>query len=256
MSHTSKIPPAKYATSDLPTDVAVGTIVFDETTSEHKSFNGSSWDAIEGGGIGTQTIVFDSTGPSYDQIQGDIPEDWKNNDTSLKGLVIGTSCTSIGSSAFYYCTNLTGDLVIPDSVTTIEGGSYAGAFLGTSGVTSLTIGNSVTSIGDYAFYLCVGFGTVGDLVIPDSVVSIGYYAFGNCGLTGTLTIGNSVTTIGDYAFGYSSNTRVEILATTAPTIGSNAFSYMSSVFPAEIHVPVGATGYAASYDGLTVVADL
>jgi len=174
----------------------------------------------------------------------------------MSGLVIGTSCTSIGSSAFYYCTNLTGDLVIPDSVTTIEGGSYAGAFLGTSGVTSLTIGNSVTSIGDYAFYLCVGFGTVGDLVIPDSVVSIGYYAFGNCGLTGTLTIGNSVTTIGDYAFGYSSNTRVEILATTAPTIGSNAFSYMSSVFPAEIHVPVGATGYAASYDGLTVVADL
>ncbi len=175
----------------------------------------------------------------------------------MKGLVIGTSCTSIGSSAFYYCGGLTGDLVIPDSVTTIEGGPYAGAFLGTSGVTSLTIGNSVTSIGDYAFYLCATSGTVGDLVIPDSVTSIGYYAFGNCGLSGTLTIGNSVTIIGSYAFGYcSSITRVEILATTAPTIGSNAFRYMSSVSPAEIHVPAGATGYAASYDGLTVVADL
>ena len=174
----------------------------------------------------------------------------------MKGLVIGTSCTSIGSSAFYYCTNLTGDLVIPDSVTTIEGGYYAGAFLGTSGVTSLTIGNSVTSIGDYAFYLCVAYGAVGDLVIPDSVLSIGYYAFGNCGLYGTLTIGNSVTSIGSRAFYYCNNTRVEIHATTAPTIGAIAFAGMNSVSPAEIHVPVGATGYAASYDGLTVVADL
>jgi len=31
---------------------------------------------------------------------------------------------------------------------------------------------------------------------------------------------------------------------------------MTAVSPAEIHVPVGATGYAASYDGLTVVYDL
>ena len=211
----------------------------------------------EGGNIGTQTIVWDDTvNGEIDQIQGAIPDNWKSGG-GIKQLQIGSSCTSIGSSAFYYCTSLTGSLIIPDSVTTIEGGSYAGAFLGTSGVTSLTIGNSVTSIGDYAFYLCVSFGTVGDLVIPDSVVSIGYYAFGNCGLSGTLTIGNSVTNIGSYAFGYcSSITRVEILATTAPTIGGSAFSSMTSVSPAEIHVPVGATGYAASYDGLTVVYDL
>ena len=175
MSHTTKIPPAKYATSDLPTDVAVGTIVFDETTSEHKSFNGSSWDAIEGGGIGTQTIVFDSTGPSYDQIQGDIPDNWKTSDSSLKGLVIGTSCTSIGSSAFFYCNNLTGSLVIPDSVTTI--GLYAFGFC-SSLTGSLVIPNSVTTIGNYAFRYCTGL--TGDLVIPNSVTTIGQYAFQNC----------------------------------------------------------------------------
>ena len=182
MSHTTKIPPAKYATSDLPTDVAVGTIVFDETISEHKSFNGSSWDAIEGGGIGTQTIVFDSTCPSYDQIQGDIPASWKQNDSSLKGLVIGTSCTSIGSSAFFYCTGLTGDLVIPNSVTTIG----SNAFVYCTGLTgSLVIPDSVTSIGDSAFY---AVGLTGDLVIPNSVTTIGNLAFYNCtGLTALYT---------------------------------------------------------------------
>ena len=194
MSHTTKIPPAKYATSDLPTDVAVGTIVFDETTSEHKSFNGSSWDAIEGGGIGTQTIVFDSTGPSYDQIQGDIPANWKNFDSSLKGLVIGTSCTSIGSNAFYFCTALTGDLVIPNSVTSI--GSFA--FDECNGLTSLTIGNSVTSIENRAFGGCSGLSD--SLIIPNNVTSIGSYAFLNCIGLYTAYLAPPLANVGSNAF--------------------------------------------------------
>ena len=152
MSHTSKIPPAKYATSDLPTDLEVGSLVFDSDTSEHKVFNGSSWDVVSGGGesFGTATIV-SSNASTYDQIQGDIPVNWKQNDSPLKGLVIGTSCTSIGSYAFYNCSGLAGSLTIPDSVTTI--GNYAFNFC--NGLTgSLTIPDSVTTIGSYAFRSC------------------------------------------------------------------------------------------------------
>jgi len=192
-----------------------------------------------GAGFDTPTIAWDDTvNGVIKQVQGDIPDNWASTDKVKGPLEIGTSCTSIGSNAFYYCTNLTGDLVIPDSVTTIEGGSYAGAFLGCQGFTSLTIGNSVTSIGDYAFYLCVGvaFGAVGDLVIPDSVTSIGYYAFGNCGLSGTLTIGNSVTTIGSVAFSYCS------LLTTA---------YLATPYA---NIPTGGFGSGAFYNsGLTTV---
>ena len=54
--------------------------------------------------------------------------------------------TSIGASAFLNCSGLT-SVTIPNSVTSIE---YA-AFKGCSGLTSVTIGNSVTSIGRYAF---------------------------------------------------------------------------------------------------------
>ena len=96
-------------------------------------------------------------------------------DVTVKGLVIGTSCTQIRQSAFENCTGLTGSLVIPDSVTQI--GSYA--FLDCTGLTgSLVIPDSVTSIENFTFNDCTGFN--GDLVIPDSVTSIGFYTFYNC----------------------------------------------------------------------------
>jgi len=136
---------------------------------------------------------------------------------NFKGLVIGTSCTSIGSFAFYYCDGLVGSLVIPDSVTSIGSNAFGGCY----SFTSLTIGNSVTSIGNYAFIGCDGL--TGDLVIPDSVTSIGSNAFGDCsGLTGSLTIGNSVTSIGSNAFQFSGLTTA-YLAPPLANVGSAAF---------------------------------
>ncbi|MBS5299162.1 MAG: leucine-rich repeat domain-containing protein, partial [Prevotella sp.] len=55
------------------------------------------------------------------------------------------------------------------------------AFLGCSGLTSLTIPSGVTSIGVYAFYGCSGLTS---LTIPSGVTWIGWYAFNGCsGLT-------------------------------------------------------------------------
>ncbi len=102
--------------------------------------------------------------------------------------------TEIGDCAFADCSRLTGDLSIPDSVTSI-GDS---AFYGCSGLTGVTIGSGVTSIGFQAFHNCSGL--TGDLSIPDSVTWIGEFAFVGCsGLTG-VTIGSGVTSIGGGAF--------------------------------------------------------
>jgi len=60
-----------------------------------------------------------------------------------------------------------------------------------------TIPNSVTSIGNYAFYYCTGLTSV---TIPDSVTSIGNHAFGDCTSLTSITIPDSVTSIGDSAF--------------------------------------------------------
>ena len=85
------------------------------------------------------------------------------------------------------------DIVIPNSVTSIGNR----AFYRCTGLTSITIPNSVTSIGNSAFYGCTGLTSI---TIPNSVTSIGNSAFYGCtGLT-SITIGNSVTSIGDYAF--------------------------------------------------------
>ncbi len=69
-------------------------------------------------------------------------------------------------------------------------------------LTSITLPNTITSIGDSAF--CSTFytaGFIGSFVIPSSVKSIGSCAFANCGgLTGSLTIPSSVEYIGDFAF--------------------------------------------------------
>ena len=73
-------------------------------------------------------------------------------------------------------------------------GDYA--FSG-SGLTSVTIPDSVISIGELAFYDCSGLTSV---TIPDSVTSIGEYAFYDCSGLTSVTIGNSVTSIGDRAF--------------------------------------------------------
>lgn len=84
-------------------------------------------------------------------------------------------------------------ITIPDSVTSIGDN----AFWDCLSLTSVTIPNSVTSIGDWAFDGCSKLTSV---TIPDSVTSIGNYAFNNCyGLT-SVTIPNSVTSIGALAF--------------------------------------------------------
>ena len=62
---------------------------------------------------------------------------------------------------------------------------------------SITIPDSVTSIGDYAFSYCTSLTSI---EIPDSVTSIGDYAFSYCTSLTSVKIPNSVTSIGDYAF--------------------------------------------------------
>ena len=134
---------------------------------------------------------------------------------SLETLTIGSSITSIGSSAFSGCSGLTA-VEIPSSVTSI--GDYA--FYGCSSLTSVEIPSSVTSIGEWAFYGCSGLTAI---QIPSSVTSIGDYAFSDCSSLTTVEIPNSVTSIGSYAFsGCSGLTAVEI-PSSVTSIGDHAF---------------------------------
>ena len=105
--------------------------------------------------------------------------------------------TVIGNCAFLYGF-FTGNLIIPNSVTTIEDGAFAYCYSFTG---DLVIPNSVTTIGESAFQICYGFD--GDLVIGNSVTTIGDYAFNDCnGLKGVLNIPSNVESIGTSTFRY------------------------------------------------------
>ena len=96
--------------------------------------------------------------------------------------------TSIGYGAFSNCFNLTGNLIIPNSVITIS--DYA--FNSCIRLNDLTIANSVLTIGVSAFSNC-GFTSI---IIPNSVTTIGGAAFSSCGGLSSLSIPNSVISIG------------------------------------------------------------
>ena len=120
-------------------------------------------------------------------------------------------------------------VTIPDSVTLI--GNYA--FRNCTSLKSVTIGNSVTSIGNEAFYDCTSLTSV---TIPNSVTEIRRYAFYGCTSLTSVTIGNSVTSIGYYAF-YNCSSLKEVYCkpTTPPAGDSNMFG--SNASGRKIYVP-------------------
>ena len=127
-----------------------------------------------------------------------------------------TSNDKLGYAAFSDCSGLT-SLTIPSSVTSI--GEYA--FYGCSGLTSLTIPSSVTSIGESAFYGCSGLTS---LTIPSNVTSIGESAFYGCSGLTSFTIPSSVTSIGWGAFcGCSGLTSIYVYTEKLPNMGSDVF---------------------------------
>ena len=107
-------------------------------------------------------------------------------------------------------------MTIGNSVTFI--GEYA--FSDCSGLTSVTIPNSVTSIGNGAFSSCSGLTSV---TIPNSVTSIGGYAFYDCSGLTSLTIPNSVTSIGEYAFSYCKGLSEISIPQKVESVGKRAF---------------------------------
>ena len=88
-------------------------------------------------------------------------------------------------------------------------------------ITSVTIPNGVTSIGDYAFEYCYGITSID---IPNSVTTIGNYAFRSAGLT-TITLPENLTSIGYMAFTSTQYLQSFIfLATTPPTLQVDAIT--------------------------------
>lgn len=128
--------------------------------------------------------------------------------SNIINITLPDSITSIGSSAFYYCSSLT----------------------------QITIPDSVTSIGSYAFQGCT---LLGEITIPDSITKIEPSTFSSCNALTELTIPANVTSIGGGALQIGTTTNkgtITMKPTTPPTVYSNTFntSYLNKII-----VPVG-----------------
>ena len=203
---------------------------------------------------------------------------------SLTSVTIPDSVTSIADSAFADCSRLT-SITIPDSVTRIGDHVFSGcgrlnisvntgnknyssmdgvlfnknqteiiAYAKDNNVPSYTISDSVTSIGDGAFYGCSRLTSV---TIPDSVTSIGDGAFYNCSSLTSVTIPDRVTSVGDYAF-YCCRSLISVeIPNSVIKIGDSAFRFCDSLTSMTIpdsvtSIGADAFGVCGSFTSVTI----
>lgn len=163
----------------------------------------------------------------------------------IQSINLPSSLRTIGDGAFA-SSSLTG-ITIPEGVTTIgtSYNSFTGAFSTCTGLTSVSLPNTLTFIGNGTFAQCTG---LTEITIPNGVTTIGCDAFGYCsGLTG-ITIPSSVTFIDLNAFRYCDGlTHITFEGSVPPALGQNALDSTDRTFP--IYVPCGAVdAYKAAYN--------
>ena len=132
-----------------------------------------------------------------------------------------TNDNELGSCAFLNCSGLT-SLSLPSSLTSIEREAFAGC----SGLTSLSLPSSLTSIKYRAFYGCSGLTS---LSLPSSLTSIEYYAFYGCSGLTSLSLPSGITSIDWNAFSGCSGLTSLTLPSSLTSIDSGAFSGCSGL---------------------------
>ncbi|MBR1403937.1 MAG: leucine-rich repeat protein [Treponema sp.] len=126
--------------------------------------------------------------------------------TTLFGYIFGTGSYTGGTSTRqYYSSSGYTSYYIPATLkkVTVTGGNLLyGAFFGCYGLTSITIPDTVASIGSQAFYGCRGLTSI---TIPATVTSIGEYVFGGCSGLESVTISSNISNFNDlFSYYYSS----------------------------------------------------
>lgn len=202
---------------------------------------------------------------------------------NIKSVKLSEGLVKIGQGAFTNCVNITGELIIPSTVTTVDGGSRYyddGAFQGTS-ISSVTIldGTAAITLGTHIFKDCRALQTVtlsgrvssiehgcflGDMSLETVVFSesgqpliIGNEAFMNTTLT-SLKLPDTVTSIGESAFKQCLSLEKVVMGKNVGSIGRDAFYGSTALAEITLNeglktIGAGAFGFCSSFGGKLVI---
>lgn len=165
--------------------------------------------------------------------------------SSLKHVELPHNITSIGGHAFLDCKSLT-SIAIPSSVTEIGEDCFDKCTsMGRVDITDVAAWCEIRFKGWYsnplimAHNLYINGAMATDLTIPDSATTIGHFAFYGCTSLASVTIGNGAKTIGSSAFNGCTTLKNVTLSSSVTSIGDNAFNYCTSL--ASITIPESIT---------------
>ncbi len=178
--------------------------------------------------------------------------------TFLASANIPKKVTSIGEYLFYNCTLL--DQVYFDAVSCSDLNRTSDVFYnaGISGEgIDVVFGSAVQKIPAYLFYVrnTSHLPNLVSVTVGDSVTSIGDYAFGNCSSLGSVKMGDSVTTIGAYAFYGCSGLSEFTLTEKISSIGESAFEDCTALTSVTLPQSVTSIGNHA-FKGCTLLTSL
>jgi len=156
---------------------------------------------------------------------------------NIPSAIAGYPVTSLRTNAFVF--SAIQSLTVPDSVRSI--GDYC--FYGSSNLTSAYIGNGVTNIGQYAFAYCAALNSIS---VGNSVKTIGASAFTSCVALTSITLPASLTSLGDLAFYNCGSLQRVFFKGNAPALGGG-FVFDST--PATAYYLAGRTGWGPTLAG-------
>ncbi len=146
---------------------------------------------------------------------------WTPSELTISSSYGGYSTSSIDDAAFYGCSGLT-EITIPNSVTSIG----SGAFKNCTNLSYVSLPSYITTIEDETFKGCTSLEDIG---IPSSVTSIGDEAFKGCTSLEDVYITSGVTSIGDSAFEGCTSLEEINISSNVTSIGDDAFKNCSSL---------------------------
>ena len=198
---------------------AVTAFAADTSTEQEASYKGYkyAYRVDDGNATITKFLGPDASTKSTGSYNIEIPTEL--NDIRVTGLGDYSFAVDADSDAGYpgnsLCRNIH-SVTIPESVTSI--GKYA--FARCSSLTSLKLGENIKTIGDHAFYYCIKLESV---TIPQSVTFMGDRAFTGCAQLNSLTINDAAISIGDWTFDECYKLTTLSLGEKIKTIGDYAF---------------------------------